>query len=248
MAVKTTLKVIMTISLLCLVLIDPSFAAGNSDKPTQSPSSEKPKKEDNSKPTAAAATEVSPSTAARPVESKSAENKPTTEAKPSESKPTTEAKPSESKPTTEAKPSESKKSSVAGNTKEPKPDNSNKPDSKSSKKAESKSSKSSSGENGKGNAKGVNAKEEKTPGTEKNTKGINGGSAVPSPSPSQIESTSKPSSTATTSASETPSIEPSAEKFVRVEKSEGNKAVLVVSGPKIGSTIRITITSKGSSK
>lgn len=36
--------------------------------------------------------------------------------------------------------------------------------------------------------------------------------------------------------------------FVRVEKSAGNKAILVVSGPKVGSIIKITITSKGSTK
>ena len=38
------------------------------------------------------------------------------------------------------------------------------------------------------------------------------------------------------------------ENFVRIEKSGGNKATLVVSGPKIGSKIKITITSKVNKK
>ena len=123
-----------------------------------------------------------------------------------------------------------------------------KPESKSTKKSESKSSKSNSGENGKGNTKEGNIKTDKTTEAEKNTKEIKGDSTLPSPSPSPSESPAKPTSSATTSATATPSSEPSAEHFVRIEKSEGNKAVLVVSGPKIGATIKITITSKGSKK
>ena len=251
--------VLRFIVILCCFLLEfsaPNFAAGDSNKASQTPAPDKPKKEDNSKPTPIA-TEVAPSTAARPVESKA-----------TESKPTAEAKPSESKASSEAKPSENKASSEAINSKEPKPENSNKadsgadakkntkpevketskPESKSTKKSASQSSKSNSGENGKGNAKEGNAKEEKTTGAEKSTKKVKSNSAPPSPSPSQRESSVRPSTTSTTSATATPSSEPSAERFVRIEKSKGNKATLIVSGPKIGSRIKIIITSKGSKK
>lgn len=210
-SMKNTAKFSVTLWLFSFASFEPAFAAGDSNKPTQSPSSERPKKEDNSKPTAAATTEVQPSTAAKPVESKAAENKPSTEAKP------------EVKATS-------------------------KPDFKSDKKPTSQSSKSNSGKNGKGNTKEGNIKADKTAGAEKGTKEVKSGSALPSSSPSQSDSSAKPSTSATTSATATPSSEPSAEHFVRIEKSEGNKATLIVSGQKIGSKIKITITSKGSKK
>lgn len=222
---KNTAKFIVTLWLFSLASFVPAFGAGDSNKPTQSPSSEKPKKEDNSKPTAAATTEVQPSTAAKPVESKTAEIKPTTEAKPENS---------------------NKADNGADTKKNAKPEikATSKPESKSTKKSASQSSKLKSGENGKGNTKEGNIKADKTTGAEKSTKDVKSDSSLPSPSPSQSDSSAKPS----TSATLTPSSEPSAEHFVRIEKSEGNKATLIVSGPKIGSTIKITITSKGSKK
>jgi hypothetical protein len=230
---KIAAKFIMAFSLLSLASIEPTFAAGDANRSTQSPSSEKPKKEDNSKPTTAAS-EVQPSTAARPVESKVAEIK----------------------PSTEARPSESKKSSEAVNSREPKPENSNKPtskpDSKSTKKPSDKSSDSKETKKPKdtGEKEKSNGKDNKTKEKDKDSEGKIGASALASPSPSSSESgfTAKPSSAAKPTVSATPKNTSSDEDFVRIEKSDGNRAVLVVSGPKIGSTIKITITSKGSKK
>ena len=233
-AVKTVLKIIMTVSFLCLISIEPGLAAGDSNKPTQSPSNEKPKKEDNSKPTPAA-TEVAPSTAVKPVESKPDENKPSAEAKPSkEAKPTDEAKPSkEAKPDSQVKKPEktaNEKKVVKSEVKV-----NGKSDTKSDPKAKNSNSNSDKNES---------KKSDKGLGNEKKAE------KVESSSPTPIPEASKSSSTVITSddPAQSSTTEVLPKSFVRIEKSNGNRATLIVSGQKIGSIIKITITSKGPTK
>lgn len=228
---KIAAKFIMAFSLLSLASIEPTFAAGDANRSTQSPSSEKPKKEDNSKPTTAAS-EVQPSTAARPVESKAAEIKPTTEAKPVESRATKESDGSDKSNSNSKKPDNEKKSPKAEIK------NNGKSEAKSDSKSKSPNPKSNS------NSEREGTKESKGVGHDKKADANETDSPLPSPTASpknsSIQTQSSPAQTLPT---QTPD-----EHFVRIEKSDGNKATLIVSGPKIGSKIKITITSKGSKK
>ena len=88
------------------------------------------------------------------------------------------------------------------------------------------------------------ASENKKVETDRNVEASGSPNPKPSTNPSKSGSPAKPSA----GPSQSPTSEGLIDHFVRIEKSDGNKATLVVSGPKIGSTIKITITSKGATK
>jgi len=253
---KRTLNLIFILSCFLALSTLSAYAGGNSNNSAPTATTEKSKKESVPKSTSEPSTTSQPQTNSNGKSSQT--QPPVAKEKPVEAKPTEVRSPSAVRQTPEVKQtSEERVTKTEKPTKEAKATKESKvveKDQVKKSEVEKQKSKTDIKRNGKSEAKSKSKPDKVGEKSETKIKLTGPGKTEPgapiiptqkveqNPSQSPVIQIVKPSPTSSARS------EPLSANFAYIEKSEGNKATLVVSGPKIGTKIKITITSQPAPK